>query len=71
MASPVVYTFLLLCHATPDAGGSVMKTAQQTVHNDVMTHLVAFRKGMSSEEQAAYDERVFAIRIVMELLQLA
>jgi transcriptional regulator with XRE-family HTH domain len=34
-----------------------------------MTHLAALRKDMCAEERAAYDERVLAIRTVLELVE--
>lgn len=46
-----------------------MKSGRQNPRHDVMTHLAAIRNGMSAEQQAAYDERVLAIRTVLELVE--
>jgi predicted transcriptional regulator len=39
------------------------------VTGDVMKHLAGIREGMTPEERAAYDERVLAIRTVLELVE--
>jgi len=46
-----------------------MRKSRKTDNDDVMTHLAALRKGMTVEERAAYDERVLAIRTVLELVE--
>jgi hypothetical protein len=46
-----------------------MKRVRQNGSTDVMSHLAALRKDMSAEERAAYDERVLAIRTVLELVE--
>jgi predicted XRE-type DNA-binding protein len=45
-----------------------MKGKQKSVNDDVMAHLAALRRGMTAEERAAHDERVLAIRTVLELV---
>jgi predicted XRE-type DNA-binding protein len=45
-----------------------MKGRHQTVNDDVMAHLATLRNRMTAEERAAYDERVLAIRTVLELV---
>lgn len=46
-----------------------MKGRRQAGKNDVMAHLAALRNGMTAKERAAYDERVLAIRTVLELVE--
>jgi DNA-binding XRE family transcriptional regulator len=46
-----------------------MKGRRQATSDDVMAHLAKLRSGMSVEERAAYDERVLAVRTVLELVE--
>jgi transcriptional regulator with XRE-family HTH domain len=46
-----------------------MKRRRPVTNDDVMYHLAGLRKGMSAEERASYDERVLAIRTVLELVE--
>ena len=46
-----------------------MKGRRATVELDVMTHLAVLRNRMTAEERAVYDERVLAIRTVLELVE--
>jgi len=46
-----------------------MKRRPRVASDDVMSHLAALRKGMTAEERASYDERVLAIRTVLELAE--
>ncbi len=46
-----------------------MKGSSQAVRDDVMAHLAALRKGLSAKERAAYDQRVLAIRTVLEMVE--
>lgn len=46
-----------------------MKGRRQATSDDVMAHLTALRSGMTVEERAAYDERVLAVRTVLELVE--
>jgi ribosome-binding protein aMBF1 (putative translation factor) len=46
-----------------------MRRRRPRVNDDVMKHLAAIREGMTTEERAAYDERVLAIRTVLELVE--
>ena len=46
-----------------------MKRRRQGASDDVLAHLAALRKRMTAEERAAYDERVLAIRTVLELVE--
>jgi hypothetical protein len=46
-----------------------VKGKRQTASDDVMSHLAGLRSGMTAEERATYDERVLAIRTVLELVE--
>ncbi|MEI8190918.1 MAG: helix-turn-helix transcriptional regulator [candidate division NC10 bacterium] len=46
-----------------------MKGRRQATSDDVMAHLAELRSGMTVEERAAYDERVLAVRTVLELVE--
>ena len=46
-----------------------MTSRRARVTDDVMQHLAAIREGMTTAERAAYDERVLAIRTVLELVE--
>ncbi len=46
-----------------------MKRKPPAMNDDVMKHLAAVRKRMTAEERATYDERVLAIRTVLELIE--
>jgi len=46
-----------------------MKGRRQAGKDDVLAHLAALRTGMTAKERAAYDERVLAIRTVLELVE--
>jgi DNA-binding XRE family transcriptional regulator len=45
-----------------------MKARRQIADDDVAAHLAALRNRMTAEERAAYDERVVAIRTMLELV---
>jgi transcriptional regulator with XRE-family HTH domain len=46
-----------------------MKGRRQPGKDDVLTHLAALRTGMTAKERATYDERILAIRTVLELVE--
>jgi hypothetical protein len=46
-----------------------MKGKHQATGDDVMAHFAELRSGMTAEERAAYDERILAIRTVLELVE--
>jgi DNA-binding XRE family transcriptional regulator len=46
-----------------------MKGRRQAASDDVMAHLAKLRSDMTVEERAAYDERVLAVRTVLELVE--
>ena len=46
-----------------------MKGRRQAASDDVMAHLAKLQSDMSVEERAAYDERVLAVRTVLELVE--
>ena len=46
-----------------------LKGKYQAASDDVMAHLAELRSGMTVEERMAYDERVLAVRTVLELVE--
>jgi ribosome-binding protein aMBF1 (putative translation factor) len=46
-----------------------MRRASTRVGTDVLAHLARLRRRMPSEERAKYDERIVAIRTVLELAE--
>ena len=46
-----------------------MKGRRRAARDDVMAHLAALRDGLSAKERAAYDQRVVAIRTMLELVE--
>ena len=46
-----------------------MKIRHKAVNDDLMRHLATLRRGMTAEERGAYDERLLAIRTVLELVE--
>ena len=44
-----------------------MRKKADRIGGDVLAHLARLRRRMSPEERAAYDERILAIRTVLEL----
>jgi DNA-binding XRE family transcriptional regulator len=45
-----------------------MKGRPQAARDDVMAHLAALRKGLAAKERAAFDQRVLAIRTMLEMV---
>ncbi len=46
-----------------------MRGKTNHIDGDVLTHLARLRRRLSPEERAAYDERILAIRTVLELAE--
>lgn len=46
-----------------------MRGKTNHIDGDVLAHLARLRRRMSPEERAAYDERILAIRTVLELAE--